>query len=129
MTTVTVEAVDVDGSELVQAFAFSSLISYRTLDYWTRKGYLRAAVEGGTGHARFWHRDEVAVAAATARIATGGIPPATGSRIARSGPGTTSLCEGLTVTAAPNLWATGDLPLTHSAAKRMRLLRELAGLE
>lgn len=115
--------------DLVQAFIFSGLLSYRMLDNWTRSGYLHATDQGGTGYPRRWHRDEVGIAAAMVRLGACGIPPATAVRLARSGPGTTSLCEGLTVTATADLWATPDLPASPEDAKRARVLRELAGLK
>lgn len=71
--------------------------TYRQLDYWARKGYLRPSQPGkreddyGSGFARRWTDEEIRVAALMARLANAGLPPALAARIARGdheiGPG------------------------------------------
>ncbi len=67
-------------------------LSYRQLDYWARQGYLHPERDGdGSGHARQWSPEELAVAETMARLVAAGIPPATAVRVARGeteiGPG------------------------------------------
>lgn len=61
-------------------------ITYRMLDFWTRCAYLRTttAAEPGSGHARFYPVDEVAVVHLVARLRDAGLTPANAFPIARS---------------------------------------------
>lgn len=58
--------------------------TYRQLDYWVRKGYLRVPnATPGSGSWRTWPRREVVVAEKMARLVAAGIPPAVACRVAR----------------------------------------------
>lgn len=48
-------------------------LTYRKIDYWTRKGWLQPAHEGGTGHNRDWPQTELQVADMMGRLVDAGI--------------------------------------------------------
>lgn len=48
-------------------------ITYRRLDHWCRKGWLRPAHQGGTGHQREWPQHELQVADLMGRLVDAGI--------------------------------------------------------
>lgn len=58
-------------------------VSYRQLDYWVRQGYLHPEHEGGTGKARIWSDDELAVLRRMADLVQHGVLPSFAARIAR----------------------------------------------
>jgi DNA-binding transcriptional MerR regulator len=62
--------------------------SYRQLDYWVRRGYLRPEeATPGTGYARTWAPSELRVAARMARLVAAGLTLAAAEKVARaSGP-------------------------------------------
>ncbi len=61
-------------------------VTFRCLDYWTRRGYLRTAdFRGGSGRRRTWPAGEVAVAAMMRRLVAAGIALARAHQIARAG--------------------------------------------
>lgn len=60
-------------------------ISYRQLDYWSRKGHLRPGGQRGTGHVRQWAPAELEVAARMARLTAAGIAVETAAAFARGG--------------------------------------------
>ena len=60
-------------------------LSYRKLDYWTRKGFIQADNPApGSGYTRTWPADEVACAVTMSELVAAGIPPATACRAARN---------------------------------------------
>lgn len=58
-------------------------ITYRQLDHWCVKGWLRPDHRGGTGYARTFSGDEVRVARVMARLVAAGLTPAAAHRVAR----------------------------------------------
>lgn len=79
-----------------QLLARTPGLSYRMLDHWVRKGYLRPATKGGTGNAREWSGDEVRVAQKMARLVAAGLTPAAAHEVARAG-GDAELAPGVRV--------------------------------
>lgn len=68
--------------DLVEA----GLLTWRQADYWTRRGWLRpAVVSPGTGCARTWSAEELAVAEVMAGLVRLGFPPDLAHRVARFG--------------------------------------------
>lgn len=60
-------------------------LTYRQLDHWTRRRYLRAHNPGaGTGHTRLWPRREADVADIMLRLTDAGILPSVATGIARA---------------------------------------------
>jgi DNA-binding transcriptional MerR regulator len=60
-------------------------VSYRRLDYWTRRGYLKPDGNGlGSGYWRRWPDDELAVAALMARLVGAGLVLDVAAKIARA---------------------------------------------
>ena len=60
-------------------------LTYRKLDYWTRKGFIRADNPGpGSGYTRTWSVAEAACAVAMSRLVAAGIPPGAACRAARN---------------------------------------------
>lgn len=57
-------------------------VSYRQLDHWVRRGWIRAATPG-TGHRRTWTDDELAVAARMVKLIAAGFTVAKAAEIAR----------------------------------------------
>lgn len=58
--------------------------TYRQLDHWTRRGYLRPAEPTpGTGVPRSWPPQEVEVARVMARLVTAGVVPDRAAAVAR----------------------------------------------
>ncbi len=74
--------------------------SYRQIDHWTRRGYLRAEGGTGQGHTRRWPARERDVAAMMYRLVTARIPPEVAHEIARAG-GDHELAPGIRVVVAP----------------------------
>ncbi len=61
-------------------------ISFRCLDYWTRRGYLRTVdFRGGSGYRRGWPASEVDIAAMMRRLVSAGVTLARAHQIARAG--------------------------------------------
>lgn len=58
-------------------------ITYRQLDFWCSKGWLRPDQRGGSGHARTFSGDEARVARTMARLVAAGLKPDTAHAIAR----------------------------------------------
>lgn len=58
-------------------------VTYRQLDYWVRRGWLRLPPSLGSGVWRQWPEDEICVAKTMARLVNAGITPAVAARIAR----------------------------------------------
>jgi hypothetical protein len=88
--------------------------TYRQLDHWVRKGYLRPYHEGGTGNPREWPVREWAIAMQMKRLIDAGFTPAAAAEAARNADTVRSLCrlsitdpipvdlgDGLTLTIAP----------------------------
>jgi hypothetical protein len=73
-------------------------VTYRQLDYWTRRGYLNPGGNPGYGHPRTWPPGELAVAERMARAVRAGLTPYAAHRAAR---GTTDLGHGVTITITP----------------------------
>jgi DNA-binding transcriptional MerR regulator len=73
-------------------------LTYRRLDYWTRKGFLRPEhATPGSGIHRVWDDDELAVANRMLRLTNAGIDLNSAAEIARGGPGTYDLGPGVAV--------------------------------
>jgi hypothetical protein len=61
-------------------------LTYRTLDYWTRSGYLQAANPGcGSGRRRSWPASEVEVAQLMHVLVSAGLEPSGAATAARNG--------------------------------------------
>jgi hypothetical protein len=59
-------------------------VSYRQLDYWTRRGWLRPEREQhGTGYARLWPEVEQRIVRIMARLLAAGFTPEGAARTAR----------------------------------------------
>lgn len=58
--------------------------TYRQLDHWCRRGYLRPAGEGlGQGRPRTWPAEEVRVVAVMVRLVAAGLAPPVAAQVAR----------------------------------------------
>jgi len=82
-------------------------ISYRQLDHWVRKGFLRPDVDNvGSGRRRTFPPGELAVARVMGALAAAGMTPRAAERVARGG----QLAPGITVSIAldPTTTPTGD---------------------
>jgi hypothetical protein len=77
-------------------------LSYRQLDYWVSKGFLRPEVRWGDpegkGHGRIWPPREVEIAARMARLLAAGLPLAWSAEFARDRWPCGELAPGITVT-------------------------------
>jgi DNA-binding transcriptional MerR regulator len=61
-------------------------ITYRQLDHWIRRGHLHPDnATAGSGIAREWSNDELAVAVRMARLVKAGLSPEHAARAAREG--------------------------------------------
>lgn len=60
-------------------------LSYRQVDYWARRGYLRPLGGGGSGNYRTWPESEVQIGLRMAILIQGGYTPAAAARLARHG--------------------------------------------
>lgn len=61
-------------------------VTYRQLDYWNRKGYIRSANEGiGTGRTREWPRAELEIARRMGRLVAAGVSVERAAVFARDG--------------------------------------------
>lgn len=70
----------------IGALVEAGLLTWRQADYWTRRGWLRpAVVSPGTGCARTWSVEELAVAGVMAGLVGLGFPPDLAHRVARFG--------------------------------------------
>lgn len=94
-------------------------LSYRQLDYWTRRGYLRSDGNPmpGSGRPRTWSEHEVAIARAMVRLIGCGFTVSAAARLARdeseSERLTVSLCDGVSLRLHPDVWSPGtDTPET-----------------
>lgn len=79
---------DCDGLAVCSRHIHGALgISYRQLDYWIRRGYLRPAVPrgGGPGHSRQWPAEEIQVALRMSVLVAAGLVPERAASFARSG--------------------------------------------
>jgi hypothetical protein len=73
--------------------------TYRQLDWWTRKGYLKVVNDGcGSGYARQWSATERAAAATMARLVAAGLTVQAAHRVARSPGSTCELAPGVHIT-------------------------------
>lgn len=59
-------------------------LTYRQLDHWTRRGWLRPAHIGGTGNARVWSAAELQIADLMRRLTRAGLTPEVAAKAARS---------------------------------------------
>jgi transposase-like protein len=60
-------------------------VSYRQLDYWCRRGYLRPITPGGSGNPRRWPEAELEVARRMATLVRSGYQAAAAAQLARLG--------------------------------------------
>lgn len=58
-------------------------LTYRQIDVWVHKNWVRPTAKGGTGHPRQWPLREVRIALLMKRLTDAGITPATAATIAR----------------------------------------------
>ena len=70
-------------------------ITYRQLDFWVRRGFLRPVHDGGTGRSREWTRAELDVARLMGRLTAAGLPLETAHRVARSGESRAEIAPGI----------------------------------
>jgi DNA-binding transcriptional MerR regulator len=73
-------------------------VTYRRLDYWTRRGYLHPDHRGGTGYDRIWPPEEIEIARRIDRLAAAGLPLAWSAEFARDHWPNGELAEGIRVT-------------------------------
>jgi DNA-binding transcriptional MerR regulator len=59
-------------------------LTYRQLDHWTRRGWLRPQHDGGTGNARVWPETELRIADLMRRLTRAGIAPEQAAQAARA---------------------------------------------
>jgi DNA-binding transcriptional MerR regulator len=59
-------------------------ITYRQLDYWTRKGHLHPLNDVGTGIAREWTEAELEIARRMGRLTAAGVPVERAATFARN---------------------------------------------
>ncbi|GAA3550586.1 hypothetical protein GCM10022419_033550 [Nonomuraea rosea] len=59
-------------------------LTYRQLDHWTRRGWLRPAHAGGTGNARVWPAAELQIADLMRRLTRAGLAAAAAAQAART---------------------------------------------
>lgn len=80
-------------------------VTYRQLDYWTRKGFLRSSNgEVGVGHRREWPASEARVGRLMVRLVRAGFKVPDAERIARviyAGTDVHRLAPGVTITIGP----------------------------
>jgi hypothetical protein len=88
-----------------EAVTAAAGISYRQLDHWTRRGYLRPAADtgNGPGHCREWSSTERAVACLMAALVRAGLEPQAAALIARSGRSRFTLAPGIMIELHPDL--------------------------
>lgn len=81
-------------------------VTYRQLDYWTRKGYLLPTMTSGrgSGHRRTWPDEEVWIARTMGRLVAAGIEPAVAASAARRAQRLETFDGPLKVQIAPNLF-------------------------
>lgn len=58
-------------------------VTYRQMDHWARRGWLRPAHTGGTGNARVWPQAELHIANLMRRLCAAGLKPDKAARAAR----------------------------------------------
>jgi hypothetical protein len=78
-------------------------VTPRMLEYWTVNGYLVVAsdVRPGSGNARFWPAEEVAVAERIVRLRAVGLPLDLAADIARQGFGIYEIGRGVKLVISP----------------------------
>lgn len=88
-------------------------ITYRQLDYWVRKGYLRPEGESspGTGTARQWPPAELDIARRMGRLVAAGFPPERAAAFARNDWPRGEVAPGIMV----EVTADGNPPVTDDA--------------
>jgi DNA-binding transcriptional MerR regulator len=59
-------------------------LTYRRLDHWTRRGWLRPTHDGGTGHNREWPQRELRIADLMRRLIKAGLTPEAAAQAART---------------------------------------------
>jgi hypothetical protein len=83
----------------VHALVDGGLVSYRQIDYWVRRGWLRPDdPRPGSGYGRDWSDDEVRVAERMARLVRAGLAPDVAARLAREDRWPATLASGVTLT-------------------------------
>jgi DNA-binding transcriptional MerR regulator len=83
-----------------EVLATTNSLSYRQLDYWTRRGYLRTRNphgKRGSGYPHEYSDDELDVAVRMARLIDRGFTAKAAARIARQTPGEVYLGQGITL--------------------------------
>jgi DNA-binding transcriptional MerR regulator len=81
-------------------------ISYRQLDYWTRRGYLRPDVpDPGSGAIQTWSREECDVARLMQRLIHAGLSVSKSARVARAAVYAPSTGR-VRARIAPGIWVT-----------------------
>jgi hypothetical protein len=58
-------------------------VTYRQLDHWSRKGWLRPNHKGGSGRVRHWPSEELFVASRMGRLVRAGVVASVAARVAR----------------------------------------------
>ncbi|MGI5288055.1 MerR family transcriptional regulator [Nonomuraea polychroma] len=59
-------------------------LTYRQLDHWSRRGWLKPAHTGGTGNVRVWSQDELRIADLMRRLTRAGLTPEAAAVAARA---------------------------------------------
>lgn len=60
-------------------------VTYRQVDYWCRRGYLRPIFAGGSGNRRHWTEAEIEIACRMVMLIRGGYMAGAAARLARHG--------------------------------------------
>lgn len=77
-------------------------VSYRQLDFWVRRGYLKPHnATPGSGYSRQWTPDEAAVATMMGRLVIAGFSPELAHRVARARRDRMELAPGVFVEVTP----------------------------
>ncbi|MFI6296736.1 MerR family transcriptional regulator [Nonomuraea sp. NPDC050790] len=87
-------------------------LTYRKLDWWTRRGWLRPVHAGGSGTSRVWPQPELQIADLMRRLTRAGLAPEAAAEAARA------CVEGqrLLVTIGPGLVLAIDTSLLSEAS-------------
>jgi DNA-binding transcriptional MerR regulator len=59
-------------------------LSYRRLDHWATKGWIRPTHAGGSGNARVWPETELRIADLMRRLTAAGVATEVAARVART---------------------------------------------
>ena len=127
-TTARVEVLTTDPTS--EQVAFAAGITYRQLDHWIRRGWLKPGrlppkFASGQGGSRDWPAAEVAVACRMARLVAAGLTHEAAAELARA-PGRHVLAPGITIEVEP---MTGSLRYDEIPPERLPVLAATGRLD